>query len=365
MSRGGGRRYALADGGEAHGSGTLRDRRGRGLREPRRPLGARRRGARLGRRVPRRHRRQRRPSGHRSGPRRVDELAAVDHQRLPADARVADPARRVPRRPPRSSPGVRARGCPVHRGIAPLRGGSDRRVAGRRQAAAGSRRGPADARQPGDDRVELPPHGSCPGDRCLVRAWRRRHGDRAAPRRLPGRGCVVARDLPHQRPTRDPGRGDGHPPRSRDPRPDGERSTRLPWRSLGRVRPRRHHLRPDRGAGQRWLRDRPRGGHRRDRGADRLSASRASKPEPHDAARDLQLATVQRREPGHLRRLRGTRWRLLPAGRLPPDLDGLLADRRRRRVASGDRIDARCFPPARARSPSGSGRGSRSASARW
>ena len=45
-------------------------------------------------------------------PRRVDERAAVDPQRLPADARLADPARRLARRPHRPAADLRARGRP-------------------------------------------------------------------------------------------------------------------------------------------------------------------------------------------------------------------------------------------------------------
>ena len=63
----------------------------------------------------------------------------------------------------------------------------------------------------------------------------------------------------------------------------------------------------------------------------------------------FQLAPVQRRQPRHLRRLRGARRRLLPARRVPADLARLLADRRRRRVAAGDGADARCSRRARAR----------------
>ena len=40
------------------------------------------------------------------------------------------------------------------------------------------------------------------------------------------------------------------PPRPRDARPDGQRPPRLPRRGAGGARPRRHHLRADRGARQ-------------------------------------------------------------------------------------------------------------------
>ena len=129
-----------------------------------------------------------------------------------------------------------------------------------------------------------------------------------------------------------------HVPETRDPTASG----RLDFRGATLVRPRtrRHDLRADRGAGQGDGRRGRIGGRRGRPRAGRLPARRARQPEPDDAARDVLLPAVQRGQPGHLRRLRGSRGRLLPARRVPPDLARLLADRRRRGVAAGDLADA-------------------------
>ena len=55
-------------------------------------------------------------------PRRQHQRAAVDPQRLPADARLADPARRLARRPLRAPARLRPRRRPLHRRLAALRG---------------------------------------------------------------------------------------------------------------------------------------------------------------------------------------------------------------------------------------------------
>ena len=77
-----------------------------------------------------------------------------------------------------------------------------------------------------------------------------------------------------------------------------------------------------------------------------LVAERRS-AEPDDAADDLRLTAVQRRQPRHVRRLRGARRRLLPARRVPADLARLLARRRRRRLAAGHAADAAALGPLR------------------
>ena len=117
-------------------------------------------------------------------------------------------------------------------------------------AAAGRRWRTAHAREPGDDRGELPPRRPGAGDRRMVGAGRRRGRARAAARRLPRRGGLVAGDLPDQPADRDLRDGDGEPPRPRDPRSDGQRAARLPRRAAGGARPRRHDLRADRGPGR-------------------------------------------------------------------------------------------------------------------
>ncbi len=87
-------------------------------------------------------------------------------------------------------------------------------------------------------------------------------------------------------------------------------------------------------------------------------------PAADAAAVDLRLAPVHEREPRHLRRLRGPRRGLLPARRLPPGGARLHADRRRRRLAAGDRADAASSRPERAPLHSESARACRSRSAR-
>ena len=150
-----------------------------------------------------------------------DQRPAVDPQRLPADPRLADPARRLARRPLRAPARLRPRRRRLHRRLAALRGRAQRRAADRRPAAAGDRRRAADARQPGDDRGQLPARRPRPRDRRLVGPGRRRDRARAAARRLPDRGGLLAGDLPDQPADRRLRRLGGDQARARDPRPDG------------------------------------------------------------------------------------------------------------------------------------------------
>ena len=93
--------------------------------------------------------------------------AAVDQQRLPALADLADPARRLARRPLRPAPDLRDRHRVVRRGLAAVRPRADPRGADRRPDPAGSRRRPAHARQPGDHPGGLRPRrpGAAPSAR--------------------------------------------------------------------------------------------------------------------------------------------------------------------------------------------------------
>ncbi len=238
----------------------------------RRALAAGRDRRRVGDGVPRRDRRQRRAARHRQGPERVDQRPAVDPQRLPADAGVADPARRQPRRPARAAAGVPGRGRALHPGEPRLRGGAERRAADRGAARPGDRRRAADPRQPGDHPGQLPPRRPGAGDRRLVGARRRRHRLRAAARRLADRGDLLAGDLPDQpadRRLRLPG---GDPARARVERPDRDREARPLRRGARGDRARRLDLRADRGAG------RDVGGGRRDRGDRHRRADRLLRP---------------------------------------------------------------------------------------
>ena len=186
------------------------------LQQLSRALGFGRRRRRLGCGLSRRHRRQCRPARHRPGSRRFNECAPVDSERLPADARIPDPARRLARRSLRTPPHLHSRGWPLHLRLAAVRDCAERRDAGRREAGAGHRRRAPDARQPGDHRVHLPAGRSRPRHRRLVRAWRGRHRSGAAARRLSGRGGFLACDLLDQPSPWAVRHGHGHATRAGD-----------------------------------------------------------------------------------------------------------------------------------------------------
>ena len=85
-------------------------------------------------------------------PRGLPGPAPVDHQRLPPLPRVADPDRRLSRRPARPAPGVRHRHDLVRARVAAVRAGPQRRGADPGPGAPGDRRRAPHARQPGNDR---------------------------------------------------------------------------------------------------------------------------------------------------------------------------------------------------------------------
>ena len=172
-----------------------RERRGPRLQVNPWPLGARRRGAGLGHGLPRRHRRQRRAARYRPRPGCLDQRPAMDSQRLRPNAGLVDPPRGLARRSLRPAAHLRPRRRGFHSGVASLCDRSDRRAARPREALTGRRRGPPDARQPGDDRGQLSPLRSGPRDRCVVGPRRRRDRDWAVAGRLPGRRRLVASDL--------------------------------------------------------------------------------------------------------------------------------------------------------------------------
>ena len=74
--------------------------------------------------------------------------------------------------------------------------------------------------------------------------------------------------------------------------------------------------------------------------ADRLPGCRAAFPEPDDAALDLLLAPIQRRERGDVRRLRSAQRSVLPARGFLADLARLLAARSGCRLAADHGSDA-------------------------
>ena len=92
--------------------------------------------------------------------------------------------------------------------------------------------------------------------------------------------------------------------------------------------------------------------------ADRLPSRRAAHRQPDDAALDLLLAPIQRRQRGDVRRLRSAQRSVLPARGVPADLARLLAARGRCRLAADHGPDAARLRRRREPLPNGSGRGS-------
>ena len=131
-------------------------------------------------------------------PRREPGRPAVDHQRLPARARLAHPARRLARRPLRPAPRLRHRGRVVRRRLGGLRAGADTRSAHRRPGAPGRRRRAAHARQPGDDPGLVPARRPRQGDRHVVGARRHRRRPRPVRRRLARAVRELAVGVPRQ-----------------------------------------------------------------------------------------------------------------------------------------------------------------------
>ena len=127
------------------------------------------------------------------------QLAAVDPQRLPADARVADPARRLARRPLRPPAGLRRS---ASSGSRPRRCCARSRRTSRCSIVARLLQGVGGALlTPGS--LAMIEASFRPGDRArAIGAWsglrRRRRRARAAARRLAGRGGLLAGDLPDQ-----------------------------------------------------------------------------------------------------------------------------------------------------------------------
>ena len=162
----------------------------------------RRRDPRVGADAARRDGGQRRPADDGRRPGCVAGAAAVDHQRLPPLARLADPARRRAGRPARPAAGLRHRHGLVRPGLAAVRCRAQRRDPHRGAGAAGHRRRAADPGEPGDDPGRLPLRGPQPRDRGVVRPRWDRRGARSAGGRSARRPRLLAVDLPDQPPAR-------------------------------------------------------------------------------------------------------------------------------------------------------------------
>jgi len=189
-------------------------------REPRlrpRSLVARRGGAGLRDRLPGRHCRQRGAAEDRPRPARIDQHAAVDSQRLFADARLADPSRRVAWRPLWAASRLRCWHRPIHDRLAALCGCAECGTAGRGEARPGDRRGASDTGQSGDGRVRLSPRRQSAGNRRVVGSQRGGGRSRPACRRPAGGGSVMAGGVFDQRSARHLHCRDGRPPPARDP----------------------------------------------------------------------------------------------------------------------------------------------------
>ncbi len=142
---------------------------------------------------------QRGAARHPRRPRRRLRRPAVDGQRLPGHAGLADPGRRLARRHLRRAADLHARGRRLRRHVGPVRAGAHDRGAGARPRAPGGGGRAAHSGGAGGDR------GGVPRGRARQGGWRLdglgsdRHGARAA-RGRPDRGRgVVAVDLRDQR----------------------------------------------------------------------------------------------------------------------------------------------------------------------
>ncbi len=168
-------------------------------------------------------------------------------ERVPADARLADPARRLARRRLRRAAHLRARGRVVRRILGRERAGPVDRVSDRNPGAPGSLSRPLDPGVAGRHRRRLLRGCARSRHRRLDRLERDRV-DSGPPRwRRHRRLGVLALDLPRERPGRcDHPRADlrGHP----GERPDTAPSHRSRRSRARRPRPRGRGLRPDRGA---------------------------------------------------------------------------------------------------------------------
>ena len=269
----------------------------------------------------------------------------MDDQRLPDYARLADPARRLARRSLRAPADLPDRRRLVHHRVGAVRVRAERRSSDPGPRDPGRRRRPPYSGEPRDHRSHLPAGRPRPGNRSVVGAHRHRGRHGPARRRLPDRRRQLAGDLPDQPAARRVRRLGIAAPRSGDPRPDHDGRARHSRIRVRDARPRGSHVRPDPVPRRRArIAGRPGSADRRDQLHGCLRAHGAPRPPADAPPLDLLLAPIHQREPGHLRRLRRTRRRLLPARRLPAGRAGLHRDRSRRRVAPDNGANAAALP---------------------
>ncbi|CAA9236150.1 MAG: Uncharacterized MFS-type transporter, partial [uncultured Blastococcus sp.] len=283
----------------------------------------------------RRDGRQRRARPDRDRARRGLRRAAVDGQRLHADAGGVHPPRGLAERPVRAAAGLRRGGLLVRRRVAAVRAGDERRDAHRRPCPAGRRRSAPDARKPRDHLGDLPRGRSIGRGGGVVGAGRRGGRPGAVPRRM-ARGVELAGHLPAQPADRDPDRRGGRPSCPGVARPVSRAAPGLGGDGPGRDRTRPGDLRPDvRG------RRRESGGvdlrYRRRRGAARVRRRRTAVGPPPRPAGALPEPAVHRRERCDAAGLRGPRGRLRAAG-------AAVAGRRRSLAPLGRHLPAARHP---------------------
>ncbi|CAA9270230.1 MAG: Uncharacterized MFS-type transporter, partial [uncultured Actinomycetospora sp.] len=290
---------------------------------------------------------QRRPGAdrHRSG--RQFLRAAVDDQRVHADAGRADPAGWVVGRPLRPAADF-PRGRGVVRGrVAAVRGGPDGGVADRRPRAAGSGWSAAHAGQPGHHLGVVPRHR--PGRRCgrVVRAGWGGRGRGALRGRLAGR-VELAGGVPDQRADRRRDRARRAAPRAREPRPAGRAAPRPPRHRIGRAGAGCPDLGTDR---RRRARPQPARGGRRDgrgRGAGAVRARRAALDPPAGARGPVRERPLHRHQRGHAAGVRGDGGAVPASGAAAAGGRRLQPTGRRDGAAAGDRVDVGSLSPGRA-----------------
>ena len=249
-------------------------------------------------------------------------------ERIHVDTRLVDTGWWCVGRPLRASTHLRYRRRLVRCGIAVVRPGPQRDHAGRRAHAAGRRRRVADAGQSGHHSGIVPSRRPRSSDRRLVGPGRGHHSNRSVRRRLPGRCCIVAVDLPAEPAVVCGGPVDHRPPRARVQVATYRQPARLARRIAGRHRSCGHHV----GSHRTVMADRHRG-HRR---AGRVRGGRSPSAGANAAAGDLQVASVQRHQPDDPVRLRRSGDGVLHAGSGAATRTRILTGRGRRSDVSFD-----------------------------
>ncbi len=288
--------------------------------------GARRRHRRLVHRVPRRRRHQRGAALDRGRARRRTRPAAVGGGRVPADARLVHPARRLAVGLVRPAPHDPHRPLRLRRDVGALRARADGRRVRHRPSAAGRSGRPARAELARAHHRHVPQVRAGPRDRAMDGVDHERVPDRTAVRRGAGRPPLVAGRVLDQRGA-DRGRPRAHArvrARRAEPEP---RADRLARRGARRDRARRHGVRPHRaGALRLGFADRVRAARRRPRRPRGVRAVGATSTAADAAAQPVRRQELRRRQPRHRLHLRVVLARALRDDDLPAADGGLLGD---------------------------------------